>query len=313
MKRQLIYALALTASVMVPTTLPAAAQSFGSPQAYSGASAGSVIPQSTAITVVFPSNMVIDAKKEQDYPTTLLLAQPLLDSYGNQVAAQNSPVSARIHPVKDGAQVIAESLVIQGRTVPIQATSPVLPSRKVTISTGVDEAKGLSPLGARIGGGLLGGLNGGDSTQGAMFGAALGGIAGLASGKSMRVVEIPQGSIYVLTLQVPVALSTPVPTAVPVAVAAPTDGPRFAFRNEQEYEAGLNKILQSYQERQLSQADALNVIRAANTYATTQLPTPLYPSVQQRQFIGQVFGFTYAIDNRPSFANTASSGSQVLF
>ncbi len=313
MKRQLIYALALTASVMVPTTLPAAAQSVPPLQSY-GASA-TVIPQSTALTVVFPANLTIDAKKEQDYPTTLLLAQPLLDSYGNQIAAQNSPVAAHIHPVKNGAQVIAESIVIQGRTVPIQATSPVLPSRKVTLSSGTDEAKGLSPLAGRIGGGLFGGLNGGDPTrfsQGAMLGSGLGAIAGLASGKSVHVVEIPQGSIYVLTLQTAVAISTPSAPAAAISVSAPT-APRFGFRTEQEYQAGLDKILQSYQQRQISQADALNIIRAANDYATTQLPSPLYPPAQQRQFIGQVFGFGYAIDSHAPAVNTASSGSQVLF
>jgi hypothetical protein len=313
MKRQLIYALALTASVIVPTTLPAAAQSVPSPQYYT-ASAGSVIPQSTAITVAFPANMVIDAKKDQDYPTTLFLAQPLFDSNGNQVAAQNSPVAARLHPVKDGAQVIAESLVIQGRTVPIQATSPVLPSRKVTITSGTDEAKGLSPVFGRVGGGLFGGLNGGDPTkfsQGAMLGSGIGAIAGLASGKSVHVVEIPQGSVYVLTLQTAVALSAPV---APVA-AAPVNNnaPRFGFRTEQEYQAGLDKVLQGYQQRQLSQADALSIIRAANDYATTQLPSPIYPPAPQRQFIGQVFGFRYAIDANVPMGNTASNGAQILF
>jgi hypothetical protein len=314
MKRQLIYALALSASVIVPTAiLPATAQSVPSYQSYS-ASGATVIPQSTAITVAFPANMVIDAKKDQDYPTTLLLAQPLLDSNGNQVAAQNSPVSARIHPVKDGAQVIAESLVIQGRTVPIQATSPVLPSRKVTISSGTDEAKGLSPLFGRVGGGLFGGLNGGDPTkfgQGAMLGSGLGAIAGLASGKSVHVVEIPQGSVYVLTLQTAVALSMPVNPAA----AAPVNNtaPRFGFRTEQEYQAGLDKVLQGYQQRQMSQADALNIIRAANDYATTQLPAALYPPAQQRQFIGQVFGFRYAIDMNAPAVNTASNGAQILF
>jgi hypothetical protein len=312
MKRQLIYALALTASVIVPTTLPAAAESVPSYQSYS-ASGGTVIPQSTAITVAFPANMVIDAKKDQDYPTTLLLAQPLFDSYGNQVAAQNSPVAARIRPVKDGAQVIAESLVIQGRTVPIQATSPILPSRKVTISSGTDEAKGLSPLFGRVGGGLFGGLNGGDPTkfgQGAMLGSGIGAIAGLASGKSVHVVEIPQGSVYVLTLQTAVALSMPTP---PAAAPVNNTAPRFGFRTEQEYQAGLDKVLQGYQQRQLSQADALNIIRSANDYATTQLPAPLYPPAQQRQFIGQVFGFSYAIDTNAPAVNTASNGGQVLF
>jgi hypothetical protein len=293
MKGHLLFGLLCSLSIVTPITLPATAQPAPSIQAYSGTT-NTVIPQSTAITVAFPANMVLDAKKEQDYPTTLMLAQPLLDSMGNQLAAQGSPVVARLRPVKNGAQIIAESLVIHGRTVPIQATSPVLPSRKVVLSSGMQQAQGMSPLGARVGGGLLGGINGGnfvDFNQGAMLGSGLGALAGLASEKSVQVVEIPQGSVYVLTLQMPVALTIPV-SQPPVATA----NPQFRFQTEAEYQAGLDRILQAYQQRQLSQADALNVIRAANTYATTQLPTPIYPPVQQRQLIGQVFGFTYDID-----------------
>ncbi|HEY9827950.1 MAG TPA: hypothetical protein V6D19_21140, partial [Stenomitos sp.] len=182
-------------------------------------------------------------------------------------------------------------------------------SRKVTVSSGMQQAQGLSPIGSRIGGGLLGGINGGnfmDFNQGAMLGSGIGAIAGLASEKSMQVVEIPQGSVYVLTLQVPVALAPTVPT--PVAAA----NPKFQFQTEAEYQAGLDKVLQAYQQRQLSQADALNIIRAANTYATTQLAQPLYPPVAQRQFIGQVFGFNYAIDSAaPQVSST--SGGQFLF
>jgi hypothetical protein len=172
----------------------------------------------------------------------------------------------------------------------------------------------MSPLFGRVGGGLFGGLNGGDPTkfsQGAMLGSGLGAIAGLASGKSVHVVEIPQGSVYVLTLQTTVALSMPVNPAA--ATPVNNTAPRFGFRTEQEYQAGLDKVLQGYQQRQLSQADALNIIRAANDYAITQLPAPLYPPAQQRQFIGQVFGFRYAIDTNAPAVNTASNGAQVLF
>jgi hypothetical protein len=302
MKSHLLLGLLCSLSVTIPTTLPAKAQSYPqSQQTYSSTS--TVIPQSTAITVAFPAQMVIDAKKEQDYPTTLMLAQPLFDNNGNQLAPQNSPVAVRVHPTKDGAQIIAESLVIQGRTVAIQASSPTLPSRKVTISSGVDQAKALSPLGGRIGGGLLGGIGGGnfaDFNTGAMLGSGIGAIAGLASAKSVHVVEIPQGSVYVLTLQTPVAITLPTPVAA-------VNNPQFQFRTEQEYEAGLNKILQAYQQRQLSPEQTLNIIKAANIYATTQLTTPLYPPIAQRQLIRQVFSFTYAIDSHPQGTATASN------
>ncbi len=72
-------------------------------------------------------------------------------------------------------------------------------------------------------------------------------------------------------------------------------------------------MIQAYQQRQLSQADALNIIRVANAYATTQFAHSLYPPVQQRQFIGQMFGFFYDIDSSAPQVGTKSSGSQVLF
>jgi hypothetical protein len=315
LKSRIAFGLLCSLSTVVPATLPAIAQTAPVMQSYSS-SASITIPQSTAIAVAFPANLVIDAKKEQDYPTTLILAQPLLDSYGNQLAAQGSPVAARIHPVKEGAQVIAESLVIQGRTIPIQATSPVLPSRKVTLSSGNQQARELSPIGSRIGGGLFGGGTGGDFmnfNQGAMLGSGVGAIAGLASEKSMHVVEIPQGSLYVLTLQIPVTVSISSSQSPAAAQSGAIANPQFRFQTEQEYQAGLDKVLQAYQQRQLSQADALNIIRAANTYATTQLPRPLYPPAPQRQFIGQVFGFSYAIDSNAPQVGNASSGPQILF
>jgi hypothetical protein len=313
LKSKVAFGLLCSLSMVIPATVPAIAQTVPAMQSYS--SSNTTIPQSTAITVAFPANLVIDAKKEQDYPTTLILAQPLLDSYGNQLAAQGSPVAARIHPVKEGAQVIAESLVIQGRTVPIQATSPVLPSRKVTLSSGNQQARELSPIGSRIGGGLFGGATGGDFmnfNQGAMLGSGVGAIAGLASEKSMHVVEIPQGSLYVLTLQMPVTVAMPIQSSA-VAQPVASTNPQFRFQTEQDYQAGLDKVLQAYQQHQLSQADALKIIRAANTYATTQFAHPLYPPVQQRQFIGQVFGFSYAIDSSAPQVGTASSGTQILF
>jgi hypothetical protein len=315
LKSRIAFGLLCSLSTVVPATLPAIAQTAPVMQSYSS-SASITIPQSTAIAVAFPANLVIDAKKEQDYPTTLILAQPLLDSYGNQLAAPGSPVAARIHPVKEGAQVIAESLVIQGRTIPIQATSPVLPSRKVTLSSGNQQARELSPIGSRIGGGLFGGGTGGDFmnfNQEAMLGSGVGAIAGLASEKSMHVVEIPQGSLYVLTLQIPVTVSISSSQSPAAAQSGAIANPQFRFQTEQEYQAGLDKVLQAYQQRQLSQVDALNIIRAANTYATTQLPRPLYPPAPQRQFIGQVFGFSYAIDSNTPQVGNASSGPQILF
>lgn len=58
----------------------------------------------------------------------------------------------------------------------------------------------------------------------------------------------------------------------------------------------LADVFQIYQNKGLSQAQALELIRAANQYATSQLNPSLYPPQGQRRRINKMFGFTYQID-----------------
>jgi hypothetical protein len=59
-------------------------------------------------------------------------------------------------------------------------------------------------------------VNGGDLNaynQGAMFGSGVGVVAGLATSKKVDVVQIPQGGVYILSLQAPIALMAAQPVA----------------------------------------------------------------------------------------------------
>ncbi len=140
MKKHTLLKLALALSLSGFTTAPALASQpveVGQPTSSQGtvipqevgqstSSQGTVIPQSAAIIVTFPAEMTLDAGKKQDYPITLALAQPLLDSNGNVVVPQNSPVSVLLRTTTSGVQIIAESVVARGMVIPIQASSPVI-------------------------------------------------------------------------------------------------------------------------------------------------------------------------------------------
>jgi S1-C subfamily serine protease len=61
----------------------------------------------------------------------------------------------------------------------------------------------------------------------------------------------------------------------------------------------LTDVFQTYQNKGLSQVQALELIRAADQYATSQLNPALYPPQGQRRRINKMFGFTYQIDKTP--------------
>ncbi|MBE9170234.1 serine protease [Pleurocapsales cyanobacterium LEGE 06147] len=61
----------------------------------------------------------------------------------------------------------------------------------------------------------------------------------------------------------------------------------------------LADVFQVYGNTGLSQSQALELIRAADVYATSQLNPSLYPPQGQRARIAKMFGFTYQIDKAP--------------
>lgn len=168
------------------------------------------LPQSTAIIVSFPMSMQIDAGQHKDYPTTLPLAQAIQDSQGRVILPESTPVSISLKPIEGGVQIVAKSIVFNGQVVNLQATGDVIPGTTITQVSSEENAINNGALWGRVIGSVVGFATNADPDQFdrfAMGGYAIGSILGSRSPKSKRVVLIPQGSVFVLSMQSPLNLS----------------------------------------------------------------------------------------------------------
>ncbi|BAZ48042.1 hypothetical protein NIES4103_06470 [Nostoc sp. NIES-4103] len=215
MKTQMLLSLACSMSllgsfVMSANAQPVTTQPTVQPQSQTVNEEIS-IPQDTAIIISFPAPVTVDVGQKKDYPLTVPLANPIKDAQGNTIAPENTPVTIVLKPKDGGAKIVAQSLVINGRIVSIQASSQVIPGTTITHKRANDKAVENGSVWGRIGGSTLGFLSQGDPDQfdrGAMLGSAVGLIAGLRSPENTRIVQIPQSSVYVLSLEAPISLST---------------------------------------------------------------------------------------------------------
>lgn len=212
MKMQMLLSLACSISVLGSIILPANAQPviIQPTQPTQAVNQEINIPQDTAIIVSFPASVTVDVGQKKDYPLTLPLASAIKDNQGNVVAPENTPVTITIKPIDGGAKIIAQSLVVNGRIVSIKASSQIIPGTTITHMRANDKAVENGSVWGRIGGSTLGFLSQGDPEQfdrGAMLGSAVGIISGLRSAENTRIVQIPQSSVYVLSLEAPIQLS----------------------------------------------------------------------------------------------------------
>lgn len=208
MKTQILLSLACSLSLLGNVTLPTFAQSV--PTQPPASSPEMTIPQDTAVIVSFPAPVTVDVGQKKDYPLTVPLASAIKDAQGNVIAPENTPVTIVIKPTNGGAKIVAQSLVINGRIVSIKASSLMIPGTTITHKRANDKAVENGSVWGRIGGSTLGFLNQGDPEQfdrGAMLGSAVGLVSGLRSAENTRVVQIPQSSVYVLSLEAPINLS----------------------------------------------------------------------------------------------------------
>lgn len=208
MKTQMLLSLACSLSLLGNVTLPTFAQSV--PTQPPASSQEITIPQDTAVIVSFPAPVTVDVGQKKDYPLTVPLASAIKDAQGNVIAPENTPVTIVLKPTNGGAKIVAQSLVINGRIVSIKASSQVIPGTTITHKRANDKAVENGSVWGRIGGSTLGFLNQGDPEQfdrGAMLGSAVGLVSGLRSAENTRVVQIPQSSVYVLSLEAPINLS----------------------------------------------------------------------------------------------------------
>jgi hypothetical protein len=212
MKKQILFTLVTSISLLNSITLPSIAQTTPiAKPAPQTVSQDATIPQDVAIIISFPAAITVDAGQKQEFPLTVPLSQAIQDSQGNVIVPENTPVSIVLKPTKGGVQIIAQSLVIKGRIVKIKASSQMIPGTTITHKRANDKAVESGSIWGRIGGSALGAVSNGDPEQfdrGAMLGSAIGLVSGLRSAENTRVVQIPQSSVYVLSLESPISLAS---------------------------------------------------------------------------------------------------------
>ncbi|WP_157072236.1 hypothetical protein [Picosynechococcus sp. PCC 73109] len=158
----------------------------------------------SAILVNFPSAVVVDVGQKDDYPLTLPLFQDLRSASGELLAPANTPITLRVKPHKDGAILVADSIIVNGQVVNIQAqSSTMIPGRTVTQRTAQEMAKQNSAVWGNLTTSLAGaaGTSIGTQQQFGFLGAAVGILSGMGSPDDLRIVEIPAGSVHLLQVQ----------------------------------------------------------------------------------------------------------------
>ncbi|MBE7379823.1 MAG: hypothetical protein F6J95_000240 [Leptolyngbya sp. SIO1E4] len=157
----------------------------------------------TGLVVQFPIALTLTIDEGQPYPISLPLTQAILDDQGNVIIPAQTPVGMLLQPQEGGVQLVAESLVVNGQLIPIVGMGPTIPGTTVTYeeanAAATQSGAVFSDLFANAAG-LMGNGNPNLYSQGAMLGSIVGTLAGLQSPETARVVQIPQGASYVLSL-----------------------------------------------------------------------------------------------------------------
>lgn len=161
------------------------------------------IPKNTAIVIKILENHQLDAGQNKHYSTTFLLASPILNNNGYVIVPSNSPVQGKIITGEGKAEIVVESLVINGKVVPVNTQSVTITGTKVTTVSRTQKAQKISNGLSRFASSVVGvfGGNSDEIIQGGFGGNATGILAGVLSPDQVSVVQINQGSTYVLTLQ----------------------------------------------------------------------------------------------------------------
>lgn len=293
--------LALSIAIATPIALPASAEVvLSSTTSVTRTQQGPLIPQTAGVIIKLPGAVNVDVGQKQDFPLTVPLAQPLMDLQGNEVVPANTPVSIKLKPENGGARIVAESIVVRGQIVPIQATTAIIPGTTIEQVSGAERARENSGMMGNLFGSVLGATARSSRKaemfdQGGMIGGAIGILSGMSSPKNIRVVQLPADSVYVLSLQAPISLPM---VAIAPQPAPQAEQPEFNFRNSSEYHQGIESVIAGFKQGKLSQAEARRVIAAADHYATHQLTPKLYPLAGLRRQVGQLFDYTYAIDQK---------------
>ncbi|MEM9568430.1 MAG: hypothetical protein AAF974_09010 [Cyanobacteria bacterium P01_E01_bin.34] len=285
-------------------SLPATAQPLQTgvnlTQSLQSAEDAHVLPQSSAILLVLPE-LVVDIDRDEAYPVTVPLLQPLYNRYGQEIVPAESPVNLRVQPEDDGVYIVAEHVVVRGQVVPLNARSSYIPGRTDTIAPADQTAHRNRTVFAQLGNGVSSAL--GNSVDNPIdvqrraigAGAVFGTLMGLNNPETVSYIHIQPGSVQTLTLDSAVSLPfSLVAVAPPPAPALGTPEQAFTFRNSLEYGDFVDGLLKAYVDGELSQEDAQLLVQEADRFATSELG--LYPLAGIRARVTANLGYVYGID-----------------
>lgn len=135
------------------------------------------------------------------HPFTAVVNQNVFDSLtGQLVVPAGTPIYGQLQPVAGGLQFVANSIEVNGRTFPLQATSGIINDEKDPREFSAESVAGDAAIGAAAGA-VLGILTGGASTVGVLTGAAAG--VGVGNVTAPQVVVLRPNQTLNITLTAP--------------------------------------------------------------------------------------------------------------
>ncbi len=156
-----------------------------------------VLPRGTSLTLLYPTEDQVRLTPRSERQDVLLLQGGIVDSLGNYIVPPDTPVVGEFESTTKGSRFIAQSINLEGRSIPIQGQSNWIPGslevspERVGIGTGA--------------GSLAGFLVSGFTGIGALVGAVAG--AGIGIGTSPSPTTLQPGQM--ISIQLTQDLTTP--------------------------------------------------------------------------------------------------------
>ncbi len=170
--------------------------------------APAIIPAGTTLPVRYDEAERILVTPEETIPLTLQVAANIRDRNGLLLIPFGSEIVGEIRPVESGAQFIARTIVINGRSQPLRASSDIV-TRTETVRRGASTGDVLE--GAAIGAAaatVLAEVTGGIQAIEVLGGAGLGALGGflLNRGDSVELIVIEPNTDLAVFIDAPLTV-----------------------------------------------------------------------------------------------------------
>lgn len=176
------------------------------------------LPASTAVVVKVCQPIRFDSKQKQPFPVAAVLAHPISDQSGNIIAPIRSLANLQIHPKRSMVEMQVNSVIVDGRLVPLQTTPVSIPvlSRAHPDSQNAFFDSGVPTEGIALN--VVNNLQGWISDQGLIsngvsdiLGVGLSVASGITSAtnspRNDKISELPQRVSMIFALAAPVSMS----------------------------------------------------------------------------------------------------------